>query len=133
MGTVTKTPWVAMMLEFRLVGLEGPIVPYVRMTQRSKHADPRARRYLASQQALKIQLRQQMTEKDEHEPLTRESLEVFLAFWWVNHRQDLDNLVKAILDAASGIVWADDRWVDHIEASREQRREQVCFLQVRRR
>ena len=121
------------MLEFRLVGLEGPIVPYVRMTQRSKHADPRARRYLAAQQALKIQLRQQMTEKDEHEPLTREPLEVFLAFWWVNHRQDLDNLVKAILDAASGIVWADDRWVDHIEASREQRREQVCFLQVRRR
>ena len=58
------------MLEFRLVGLEGPIVPYVRMTQRSKHADPRARRYLASQQALKIQLRQQMTEKDEYEPLT---------------------------------------------------------------
>ena len=121
------------MLEFRLVGLEGPIVPYVRMTQRSKHADPRARRYLASQQALKIQLRQQMTEKDEYEPLTREPLEAFLTFWWVNHRQDLDNLVKAILDAASGIVWADDRWVDHIEASREQRREQVCFLQVRRR
>ena len=121
------------MLAFRLVGLEGPIVPYVRMTQRSKHADPRARRYLASQQALKIQLRQQMTERDDYGPLRREPLEVFLAFWWVNHRQDLDNLVKAILDAASGIVWADDRWVDHIEASREQRREQVCFLQVRRR
>ncbi len=121
------------MLEFRLVGLEGPIVPYVRMTQRSKHADPRARRYLASQQALKIQLRQQMTERDDYEPLRREPLEVFLAFWWANHRQDLDNLVKAILDAASGIVWADDRWVDPIEASREQRREQVCFLQVRRR
>ncbi len=119
------------MLEFRLVGLEGPIVPYVRMTQRSKHADPRARRYLASQQALKIQLRQQMTERDDYEPLRREPREVFLAFWWVNHRQDLDNLVKAILDAASGIVWTDDRWVDRFTASRVPRREQTCFLQVR--
>ena len=84
------------MLEFRLVGLAGPIVPYVRMTQRSKYADPRARRYLASQQALKIQLRQQMAASN-YGQLGREPLEAYLTFWWANHRQDLDNIVKGVL------------------------------------
>lgn len=35
-----------------------------------------------------------------------------------DHRADLDNLTKAVLDAANKIVWFDDCWVDYITADR---------------
>ena len=34
------------------------------------------------------------------------------------HRSDLDNLTKAILDAAQGAVFHNDCWIDVIRASR---------------
>jgi len=35
------------------------------------------------------------------------------------HKADLDNIVKAILDACQGIAFPDDRWIDHLEATRK--------------
>ena len=44
--------------------LTGKIKPYVRTTRQGKFVDPQAQEYLASQEALRWQLRQQMTESD---------------------------------------------------------------------
>ena len=35
-----------------------------------------------------------------------------------NHRRDIDNELKALLDAAQGIVFEDDRWVDEVTIQR---------------
>jgi crossover junction endodeoxyribonuclease RusA len=96
----------------------GKPVPYVRMTQRGKFVRPEAKRYLASKDALALQMRSQM---GSHTPLGREPLVVHLEFWYASgpdHRRDLDNEIKAVLDAGNGIVWEDDRWIDVIVASR---------------
>ena len=36
----------------------------------------------------------------------------------LGYKSDLDNIVKAVLDACQGTVFKDDRWVDYIEAVR---------------
>ena len=93
-------------------------VPYVRMTQRGKFVRPEAKRYLASKAALGYQMREQM---HGHEPFKRVPLEVVINFQYergADHRRDLDNEVKAVLDAGNGIVWEDDRWIDSIVAVR---------------
>lgn len=98
--------------------LLGKPVPYVRMTQRGKFVRPEAKRYLASKDAFALQMRAQMGGR---EPLGREPLVVRLEFWYTggpDHRRDLDNEIKAMLDAGNGIVWEDDRWIDVIVASR---------------
>lgn len=100
----------------RLV-LQGKPIPYVRMTRRGKFVNPRAQAYLSSKDALALQMRAQM----QQEPLGREPLRVVLRFKYTrgaDHRRDLDNEVKAVLDAANGVVWEDDRWVDEIMAWR---------------
>jgi len=35
------------------------------------------------------------------------------------NNRDLDNEIKAILDACNKVVWVDDRWVDSITATRK--------------
>ncbi len=109
--------------------LVGPVKPYVRMTRRGKYVNPQAQQYLASKEALCWQLKGGMI-AEEYPRLGREPLRVEITFGWVNHRQDLDNLVKAVLDACNGIVWEDDRWVDVIEARREERPGQSEFIWV---
>lgn len=100
------------------MSLLGKPVPYMRMTQRGKFVKPEAKRYLASKDALALQMRAQMAGRP---PLGREPLIVHLEFWYTSgpdHRRDLDNEIKAVLDAGNGIVWEDDRWIDVIVASR---------------
>ncbi len=120
------------MLVFRLEALEGPIVPYVRMTQGGKWK-PRAQRYLASQTALAIQFKQQMARNDWCR-FGKQSLAVALRFSWLDRRQDLDNLEKGLLDAASTIVFLDDRWVDRCykERARVRGAPQAVLMEVGR-
>lgn len=97
--------------------IKGEIKPYVRMTRRGKWTNPQAQEYLASKAAIQMQLKAQMAGR---EPFGREPLSVRL---WIRvserlHTKDLDNQIKAVLDACNGIVWADDRWVDAIHAQR---------------
>ena len=98
--------------------LAGPIVPYTRMTQRSKWTDS-AQRYLASQQALALQMRAQMAEHGWTMYPARLPLRLRVVFGWTVHTHDLSNLLKAVEDAANKIVWADDRWIDSITVERE--------------
>lgn len=97
--------------------LAGPFVPYTRMTQGSKWSD-RARRYLASQDALRLQMRSLMAACDAEMIGRGRPLSVRIAIYGTDHRCDLDNQVKALLDAAQSVVFEDDRWIDRIEARR---------------
>lgn len=110
--------------------IAGKPVPYVRMTQRGKFVDPAAKRYLASKEAIALQLRSQMRGR---EPFGREPLVVALWFHYVDgadHRRDLDNEIKAVLDAANGIVYEDDRWIDVVQAMRAEPGDQDEVLMV---
>ena len=98
--------------------LAGPVVPYTRMTQRSKWT-ARSQRYLASQQALALQMRAQMAEHSWTMYPAKLPLRLRVVFGWCVHTHDLSNLLKAVEDAANKIVWADDRWIDSITVERE--------------
>ena len=105
-------------LEGMTFRLTGKPTPYVRMTQRGKWVKPEAQRYLSSKAVLRAQLVEQMRGGEQ---FGKEPLGVALTFQYergADHRRDLDNEIKAILDSANGVVWADDRWVDSISAVR---------------
>ena len=108
----------------------GKIQPYTRTTQKQKFVDERYQRYRASQHGIRLQLRAQMRREGWEMLPERTPLDVCLWFYPADHRCDLDNLVKAVLDAAQGIVFKDDRWVDSICAVRGTG-EQRCVLRVR--
>jgi len=103
--------------------LTGKIKPYVRMTQRGKFVRTRngkltqAAEYLDSKTALQWQFKAQMMG---HEPFGREPLCVSITVFYRGgyHNHDLDNVIKALLDAMNGIVYADDRWIDAVCAVR---------------
>jgi len=101
--------------------IRGKIKPYVRMTQRSKWTSPQAREYLASKAAVGMQLRHQMNQNGAGMLPGQTPLSVHITIWEAGgfHNKDLDNQVKAIVDAAQGIVFPDDRWIDQITAERK--------------
>ena len=114
--------------------LIGKIKPYVRMTQRSKYSDPQAQEYLASKMRLGLQLRQQMAQNGIEMLPPRTPLITRVTIYEPRgfHNKDLDNQIKAILDAAQGIVYQDDRWVDKLSASRQhgERHETHLWVEV---
>ena len=60
-----------------------------------------------------------------HQPL---SVRIFIYHDHGFNNRDLDNECKAILDTAQGIVFEDDRWIDHIQAYR--RRGDQCRVEL---
>jgi Holliday junction resolvase RusA-like endonuclease len=114
--------------------LTGHIVPYVRMTRRGKWVNERAKLYLASQEALAWQMKQTMSENDlpmlpERTPL---QVSILITVSKRLHCSDLDNQVKAVLDAAQGVVFKNDLWIDMINARRSLllEGEDHCYLKV---
>lgn len=102
--------------------LTGPFVPYVRMTRRGKFADPRAQAYLSCQDALRWQINVQMSRSGLLRLPERTPLAASLLFHFHHlHTGDLDNHVKAIFDAAQGVVFANDCWIDQFAAIRRPR------------
>jgi Holliday junction resolvase RusA-like endonuclease len=106
-------------MEFTILGR---IVPYVRMTQRSKWADPRARLYLDSQAAIRWQLTSQMLENSWTMLPQREPLVATITFCIGKrmHTTDADNICKAVIDAAQGVVYSNDCWIDELHVYRMQ-------------
>jgi hypothetical protein len=106
-------------MEFRITGR---IIPYVRMTQRSKHVDPDAIAYLASQDAIRWQLKQQMI--DHGWEMLPESTPLLMRLHFdighAMHKYDRGNIEKAVEDAAQGIVFKNDAWIDDSWTVREQ-------------
>lgn len=102
-----------------LFAICGRIVPYTRMTQRSKWRNAQAKRYLDWKERARMQLKPQMYTRrilPKHAPL---SVTIRISQAHNLRTSDLDNNVKAILDAAQGIVFADDRDINELHAFRE--------------
>jgi len=111
--------------------ITGKIKPYVRMTQRGKWVKPDAQEYLASKAAIQYKLKNQMAIQRLAPFPPQTPLKISLSFRLPTpHRCDLDNLIKAVLDAAQGVVFKDDRWVDDIVATRCTADEYACVLRV---
>lgn len=124
------------------------MIPYVRMTRYGKYVSPRAQRYLASQAQLKEQMVAKVKElaskgqtlysdminarvdgKDIQVEIMvpippKEPFNLELNFFFhpdkAMHYCDLDNLVKAIMDAGNKVLFTDDRWCDGFVANRIQ-------------
>jgi Holliday junction resolvase RusA-like endonuclease len=97
------------------------IKPYVRMTRRGKFVNPSAKEYLASKENLSLRIKVAMMENYDTMIPAKIPVKVIMKIGVdtsLGHRCDLDNLVKAVLDACNGIAFYDDRWVDEIWASR---------------
>lgn len=95
------------------------IVPAVRMTHRGKWTSPRAQEYLASQEALRYQLKQQMRDNGWKMLPAKTPLAVELSVGTDTlHKADLDNILKAVQDSANKIVFADDCWIDRVKVWR---------------
>jgi Holliday junction resolvase RusA-like endonuclease len=97
--------------------ITGEIKPYVRMTRRGKWGSPQAQEYLASKAAIGLQFKAQMRGR-EMSVKTPLCVAILFTVQERQHCKDLDNLIKAILDAGNGIAWGDDRWIDEIHALR---------------
>ena len=100
------------------IRLDGCFKPYVRMTQRGKFVKPEAQAYLASKDDLQYQLTQEMVDRAMLPESTPLEVMILIAHGHKFHRRDLDNEVKALLDAMQGIVFKNDCWVDGIQAER---------------
>lgn len=98
------------------------IKPYVRMTQKGKWVDPQAREYMASKGQLAYAFRTQMLRYG-YEPIPPKTpFAVSLHYQAPNLYQfDLDNVLKAVMDAANGLLFTDDRWCIEVRRLTKQR------------
>lgn len=95
--------------------IAGRIKPYVRTTRKKKFVDPQWKQYEASRSSIRWQIKQQMNFQNlksypEKTPLSVSLTYVTRLVW--NH--DIDNVLKAILDACQTILYPDDRYIQHI-------------------
>jgi Holliday junction resolvase RusA-like endonuclease len=88
------------------------------MTQRSQYANPQAREYIESRNRLRDDMRTLMMVNRWQTIPRGVPLAVSVVVGWLRHNQDLDNIVKAVLDAANGVVYEDDCWIDMLVAQR---------------
>ena len=100
------------------------------MTQKSKYMDPYAMAYVHNQRILKFYMKQQILAGNfniyDHTPLGCD-----LSFNLTQlHRADLDNLVKAALDAGTGIIYTNDAWIDTISARRKKAATPKMIMQI---
>lgn len=104
------------------IDIYNEVVPYVRMTQRGKYVKPNAIRYLQAQNDLKnlFMLAKRNIGCFDYCVPEKVPFCVRLEFYTSKaHHCDLDNLVKAILDAGQHILYKDDRYCDQIIAIRQ--------------
>lgn len=97
--------------------IPGPVVPYTRVG-RERWTD-RARRYLGWRDAFALDLSATVSRPY---PVFGEGVPVEVHVTFARHvrRGDLDNLLKGVLDASEGILFANDRQVTALSARRVQ-------------
>lgn len=91
--------------------VEGPVVPAVRMTQRTKFLPP-AQRYLAYQGEVRLRAKEAMAGAA---PLAGPVV-VRILIAARERRYDLDNGIKGILDSLNRVAFVDDKQVVRIDA-----------------
>lgn len=99
---------------------EAEVVPYVRVGR--ERFTRRASRYLASKDALALALRNAARFSGVTEADAAGSWSLYLTVERRTARRfDLDNVVKAVADAANGVAWADDVQLDELMAYKVRR------------
>ena len=93
----------------------GRPVAAVRMTQRSKHCDERAKAYLAYKAYVGL-----VAKTCGLRPRSGDVAIEVIVYFRNNVVPDIDNALKAIMDGLNGVAWRDDRQV--VSASAERRR-----------
>lgn len=89
------------------------------MTRRGKFVNPRAQKYLASKDALAFNMKSSMALNGfEMIPGQTPFSVMIVVHHTRGHQADLDNILKAILDAGNGVLYPDDRWCDLIRINR---------------
>lgn len=101
--------------------IEGKIKPCVRTTRGSLWNE-QSREYAKSKTDMQIQFTNQMANnKWEMWPSPKPlAMEIRYCVPSRLHGHDIDNVIKAICDAAQGTVFKDDRYIDIIKAERWQ-------------
>lgn len=87
------------------------IVPYVRMTQRSKYVDPQAIAYGISLQNLRNAIWEEVVTQRATPIPDRTPFEICVE--WAGPKAfkfDIDNMLKAVLDAAQSVMFRSDLW-----------------------
>ena len=80
-----------------ILNIDGPIVPYVRTTQRQKWVDPRYKRYAAWKSSVRLlatiaRWPEELDRKKDYEIAVK-------VYWKARARADIDNCCKAAMDA----------------------------------
>lgn len=115
--------------------------PYVRMTQRSMFVNKYAKLYLSSKANLKELMAYELKDREKFKSVKKMkigSLEAYAESYYaippktifrmgaqiiypvgkLKRKQDVDNLLKAILDAGNELIYEDDRWCDNAYVNR---------------
>lgn len=98
--------------------LEGKVVPYVRMTHNGKYHSGAAGTYLASKEALSWQYLAQRSGGPLYPSTASLRVDIIITRPDSLHHCDVDNEAKALLDAANGVIYEDDRCVDEFHVLR---------------
>lgn len=99
-----------------IFSITGKIKPYVRTRRGAR--EKYAREYLDWKRALQLLMRNGMSNAGYDMFPEKQTLVVTMRIAHTNHKCDLDNQIKAILDSCNDTVFPDDRWVDEIYADR---------------
>lgn len=86
--------------------IPGRPVPAVRMTQKSKHKDDQAQRYLTYKEQVGWQAKVQLPHG--FQLLTGDIAVMIKVYLAPGNEGDWDNYGKSICDSLNGIVWGDD-------------------------
>lgn len=111
-------------LEFTVPGRP---VPAVRMTQRSKWADPRAQKYLAYKDTVGWAAKAAGCRQQFEGPVCVE-IDLFLHGGQFG---DVDNYAKSILDGLNRVAWDDDRQVVELHVYRHKGKPQRAEVRVK--
>lgn len=107
-----------------ILKIPGRPIPAVRMTRRSKFANPAAQKYLTYKEAVGWEARRAVKA-----PLVCK-VKVTAHFYVDKNAGDLDNYVKSILDGCNKIAWNDDRQVIELHAYRHQDNNQRAEVEI---
>jgi len=115
-----------------MIRYDGYIVPYTRVGR--ERWTERARRYFASRDNLRYIISLQNAQNGSQ--WLTEPFEVKLYFYRKSKKGDLDNLVKAVLDAAEGVLYPNDSACKKITAELVHHvgppSQDYCELEIRR-
>ena len=111
--------------------LRGKIKPYVHRTYKGKWTD-RAKEYHASQNAVRVQMANQMQLAGMKRIPRGVPLRISICATVPNrlHGFDCTNIQKAIEDAAQTIVFENDCWVDQIATFRQLGKDYITIVDI---